>query len=560
MKHTESKQKVQFFYELHRTPPSLLGETPDGTRYRMMLDGSTYFLLGGKIQVPAPGCMWPEKLFAANLAAFVFRNTRPIIVTGFILAALIVLQFFLWQLPGDNLDEMKLNFVSMVSFWVNTVLFIGTLLIVIACIAWNFGKGWKLKGEDETMELTSGMITIAPDTLVMSESESENPADMADRILAARAGQQEGEWVVVLPFRKDEILVVLNNNPDVSEFEGMDFTRAEWGEADMAANRPDYKKETWAEYIAYCQKFAQDFREWSAFKKPEYIDPVQALVARLRAQSKHMANVVLLLLCCLPVFAQKSAQVSAYLGEFRYENEKPQGSVKFVFEKGNINRDGDGSKSYKELLPNSSSYTDSNNAGKLIEIRVVGKLVDRETKTNVKPRFISQPTSEIRPISDYIPDSLETERSLDQKRVEIDRWKDGMWKQMRPYWKFIMWLFTGLILPVCLGVGGILRYIAKTAAGESAVNLHGIPVIGRFMVSAHQYASGALMGIAWVVTGVVLVNSFLWLYWWNFSFWFVVFVWAIELWLAEKLTNWIVPNMRIVSPGDRVNRFPQIGG
>lgn len=564
-------KNVQFFYELHRNPPGLVGRFPDGTSYRSLLDGRTFFLLNGQYEVPVAGCPFPYQLFSANVIAWAFRNRKMVINSAFLIAVLLVTQFFIWQLPGDQMDEAKLSFIALCSFALNGVLLLAFCGITLAFFFWNFGKGIILQREkEEVLQLADGRIEILPDLLVMSEAWNENPVALADRIEAARAGQTSGQWVVVLAFQHSTGPVIFSSdNPDNEEFDGYRFHRTEWGEAHAAAKCSDYESESWAQYLAYCRQFAVDFSAWSADEKPRHIDPVKALMQRLRAAgAKAVSMLLILLTACTLASAQKSAQVSAYLGQYRYDNVKPSGEVKFIFEKAVLKRGGKGDKTYRQLLRDGISYTDADNAGRLVGITVAGQVIEAESagasavQKNDARMVSNMATSETRPIPDAlsIPDSVAMEQKLEGVKTHVQKWRSEIWKSIRPVWAFVMWFFTSILAPLLVLLGGWMRYIAKSAAGEGAVNSWGGSIFGPFMVWVHQNFSASLMVIVWTAATILLFDSFLWLVWWGFSLWSIIPVWLLELWIAQALTNWIVPNVRVISHGNQAaNRFPQIG-
>ena len=574
-------QNVQFFYELHRNPPGLVGRYPDGTSYRSLLDGQTFFLLNGQYEIPVPGTPWPAQLFTANVMTWAFRNRKTIINFAFLIAVLVVTQFFLWQLPGDTMDEAKLSFIALLSFAQNGVLIFALCIVALTLLAWNFGRGVILQREKEgVLQLAAGQISILPDLLIMSSSADESGAAMADRIETARAGQIEGQWIVVLTFRHETGLVIFSSDSaDGAEFDGYRFRRPEWGDAHMAGGFPDlskgefhisnaYKRETWNQYEAYCNQFAADFSAWSAEEKPRHIDPVKALVQRLRADAARVVSMLLILLLASgSAMCQKSARVADYLGQYRYDNAKPEGEVKFVFEKAVLKRAGHGDKTYRELLRDGVSYIDTDNMGGLLGITVKGQKISPESESPAKEKEVMVSkiaTSETRPIPESwsMPDSVETEKKLDEIKGQVNTWKAKAWKAIRPFWAFIMWLFTSILAPFLVMLGGWMRYIAKSAAGEGAVNPYGGSVFGPFMLWVHQNFSASLMVIVWTAATILLFDSFMWLVWWGFSLWAIIPVWALELWLAQAATNWIVPNVRVVSAGfngQQVNKFPQIG-
>ncbi|MFN0013617.1 MAG: hypothetical protein ACKVU2_03635 [Saprospiraceae bacterium] len=327
--------------------------------------------------------------------------------------------------------------------------------------------------------------------------------------------------------------------------------------------------------------------------------------------------------------ATKSEQVEHYLGTHRYKNERPKGTVKFVFQKAVLKRLGDGKKTYEQLLYNERYFSNRNNAGKLVSIQVVyhdkTSIVQRESTKNsinvgeppatrVRSRtkrerqpeaesvLASQPPKRIRhtdpepelrsvptrttaktveastaasaadavnslmndpvrprqnvpPVilsSDKpknneitLPDSLTVVRNLEEAKEKITGWKGKMWHTVRPVWEFVMWLFSSLIV-MLICFGGICRYVAKTAASESLMNSYGRIIVGRWIVSAHQNAAAMLLVVTWVIAIILLLDVFMWLVYLDLPIWTLLVIWFPILWVAEKLTSWLVPNIPVV--------------
>ncbi len=81
---------------------------------------------------------------------------------------------------------------------------------------------------------------------------------------------------------------------------------------------------------------------------------------------------VLMACAVIPLHAAtKSEQVERYLGSYRYKNDRPLGTVKFIFQKAVLKRQGDGKKTYEQLLYNERYFSNRDNAGRLIGIQVV---------------------------------------------------------------------------------------------------------------------------------------------------------------------------------------------
>lgn len=293
----------------------------------------------------------------------------------------------------------------------------------------------------------------------------------------------------------------------------------------------------------------------------------------------------------------KSEQVERYLGSYRYKNDRPLGTVKFIFQKAVLKRQGDGKKNYEQLLFNERYFSNRDNAGRLIGIQIVYQdktstvlpespkdpeevappTAQEEPKTKVRPanrkREDARPvrtassaaaaatalaSDPVRPRSlepqespsngISLPDSSTLARNIDDAKEQITGWKGKMWSTVRPAWEFVMWLFSSIIV-MLICFAGICRYVAKTAASESLINSYGRIIVGRWIVSAHQNAAAMLLIVTWIIAIVLLIDVFMWLVYLNIPIWTLLVIWFPILWVAEKLTSWIVPNITVVGPG-----------
>lgn len=331
---------------------------------------------------------------------------------------------------------------------------------------------------------------------------------------------------------------------------------------------------------------------------------------------------VLLACIVLPLHAAtKSEQVERYLGTYRYKNDRPLGTVKFIFQQAVLKRQGDGKKTYEQLLYNERYFSNRDNAGRLIGIQVIHKdktvTIEPESskktpeadaspprvreKTRAKAKAPPEPALEpapeperpaaranrVRPqtvpasvpiassaaaaaptlVSDPVrprqnvpppsadskkglslPDSLTMVRNIEEAKEQITGWKGRMWQTVRPAWEFVMWVFSSLIV-MLICFAGICRYVAKTAATESLINSYGRIIVGRWIVSAHQNAAAMLLVVTWIIAIVLLLDVFMWLVYLDLPIWTLLVIWFPILWVAEKLTSWIVPNIPVVGPG-----------
>lgn len=273
---------------------------------------------------------------------------------------------------------------------------------------------------------------------------------------------------------------------------------------------------------------------------------------------------VLALCTAVPVFAEtKSQQVERYLGTFRYENDRPRGTVKFIFQKAVLKRKGTGKKTYQYLLFNEPFFSNEDNAGRLIGIQIVnnGKTTtirpeSPDTPANV-PEASAQTVRVNEPSTDPIRpkqggglnigsmlDSSKVAGNINEAKDKITGWKGAAWQTIRPVWAFIMWIFSSIIV-ILICFAGLCRYVAKTAATESLINNYGRIIVGRWIVSVHQNAAAMLLVITWIIAIVLLLDVFMWLVYLNLSVWLLVAIWFPILWIAERLTSWLVPNIPI---------------
>ena len=105
---------------------------------------------------------------------------------------------------------------------------------------------------------------------------------------------------------------------------------------------------------------------------------------------------VLALCTAWPVFAEtKSQQVERYLGTFRYENDRPRGTIKFIFQKAVLKRNGTGKKTYQYLLFNEPFFSNEDNAGRLIGIQIVnnGKTSTIRPESPEAPASVAEPAA-----------------------------------------------------------------------------------------------------------------------------------------------------------------------
>jgi hypothetical protein len=441
----------------------------------------------------------------------------------------------------------------------NATLYTLAALCFAAFGMYNFKKGIVIHhtfvfGSDGPA-LPSG-IDLHPDIAVFSQSPDESAEQLADRWEKAQS-EAMGRFAILIGFRRPVAVVYGRQNGsevnitftrDTPPYQGEDWP------SKITTPGARFHAETWSQYQQYLSVFCKHFPEWSETEK--VLSAPEGNTAATKVLRSFARSVSVILLCFLSVsaFAQKSVRVEKYLGNVRYNSAPEAGTVKFVFQAAVIPRKSDGNKTYKQLLPEGPMYTDSDNAGKLLHIMVERKggavmriAPEGATIETTHASVTDAPTSALPTAGNGVfMDSMQAVGFAENAKRQIDNSLNGIKRGITPLWELAMWFFFGKLIPILFGLGGFLRYIAKTAAGESAVNLHGVPIIGGWLVGAHQWSSGVLMIIAWVLIATMLVNAYLWLMYLGLPMWFVVIAWVIVLAFAEKITNWIVPNVPIV--------------
>lgn len=289
---------------------------------------------------------------------------------------------------------------------------------------------------------------------------------------------------------------------------------------------------------------------------------------------KKLVLFFIVLLVSFSIFSQTpSAQVEEYLGWSRAHDTKPKGKITFRFTDASYPREnGKGEKNWIELLGEVQAK------GKLLKILQKDGIVltaaeiaardktaaraERKTKksTTTNPTVVAQNTTTplgydpVRPRPLFedttqrnsgfsIPDSATVAKNMEQAKQSVTGWRAKLWQSVQPIWEFIMWLFNSIIVfLICLG--GLFRYVAKTSANESSINKKGKTITGGWIRDAHQNSSGCLLIVTWIIAIFLLIDAFMWLVYLDLPIWLLIVIWFPLLWFAEKLTGWIVPNLR----------------
>jgi hypothetical protein len=491
---------------------------------------------------------------------------RDRVILALLWASLTLLLACSIQLGGD---EAYLRWVAIFGFWMNATLYTLAALCFAAFGMYNFKKGIVIHhtfvfGSDGPA-LPSG-IDLHPDIAVFSLSPEESAEQLADRWEKAQS-EAMGRFAILIGFRRPVAVIYGRQNGFEKTYT---FTRDEpphQGEdwpVKITVPGARFHAETWSQYQQYLSVFCKHFPEWSETEK--VLSAPEGNTAATKVLRSFARSVSVLLFCFLSVsaFCQKSVRVEKYLGSERYNSAPESGTVKFIFQAAVIPRKSDGRKTYKQLLPEGPMWTDSDNAGKLqhimVEKRNGGVMRIQPEDAPIESTHASVPDAPVSALptegNGVLMDSATAAAFAERTKSEIMKTTNSIRAGMTPIWNLFMWVFSKLLLPVLIGVAGFLFYISKTAAGESAVDLQGVPIIGGILVSAHQWAAGLMMIVLWILSFVMLVNAYLWLIYFDMPIWVILIAWAIILTISVWLTNWIVPNMRVANNQTQTGNYP----
>jgi hypothetical protein len=291
--------------------------------------------------------------------------------------------------------------------------------------------------------------------------------------------------------------------------------------------------------------------------------------------SKIITTLFLFAACAAFGQQSKTRQIDEALGTRIREIPAQGDAVEYCFQIGrkdvSFYRTGDGVSQYTELLQRTSGMGDYNDqGGTLLFVKKNGEVVARgnaagsiaEQPTASRVRYVDQPGDPMRttavtrePDGFSMPDSMQVAERLDGLKRDITGWKGKMWQTIAPVWDFCMWFFSSVAV-LLVSLIFFFRYIAASAANESLVGIYGNVIAGRWMVSVQQNAAVLTLACVWLIAAVLWVNVVLWMVWADLSLWLMVPCAAVLAWLAEKVTDWIVPNLRVASGGSGLVKQP----
>lgn len=550
--------RAKFSIELHRTPP-VLHLTERGSHYEIRLnDGSTAMMIGD-IAVPVHGCPFPNELARARLWAFFHRNFHRVMISFMSVVCLVVLHIALMlTYPGEMIGAT----ISMLSFWMNAALVVTGSCAIIAFTVKRFWGGVTIKWghDEETQLLTAGSINIAPDVLIASESLDESPESFEARMRSAfeeTAGTQN--WVLVVPRGQWKFMVIKNSDlpdakPMYSEFlRSAPFDPTPFGELEIARDSNLYTKESYGSYLEYLRHLTDEYRIWSEAAKQGAVDPFASIA---NAMKKAMNTIIIIILFTMGMSAQKTTQLASYLGDRATISTPEAGKqVDFVFERREISVRANGKSNYIDLIKSVPFFSDADDAGRLLLIKVDGqKILPKDpTKTVAQAEMKSEkigegsvsdvPADLNTSMFDQIPDSAAFQK---MKYADLAD-KRRQWAKVEPMVDYYMWKFY-LWLPLLAVVFAYFWWVASLGSAESVDDLLGHAVVGNIILKSYVISKamlfvlliliGAVFSIQWGVT---------YYYTYEVSFWMLVRI-ALIAWLSYQVSKKVLPNLKRDTP------------
>jgi len=477
--------------------------------------------------------------------------------------------------------DRVLWFWSRFMFAATLVVNFGIILIVASLLVWNGGKGLTFTFGPEAPSLSAGDalkglwggFNIAPDILVITSSQDESGELVERRLSDAMQARKAGQWIVCITFRHPVAVIVTDDGQSVL------FSRStppyqgpEWPpESRIRPEGYRYEHETWEQYQDYLRAFLTHYPEYAKIQKPVMSEsPLRAFMSTLKTAA-------LLCACALTVFTAdaqtKTQQVARYLGSERTEMFRPEaGPVKFVFEKAVLVRTADGTKTLPELLRADQFFTDENNAGRLIGIRVsIGgnpatinpePPVSATSATGTQLPGGGTHTPAGRGSAIVVPDTgagfwgnIPDAQELEAMKASILREKKALGRELSPRHKFIDWVVFNFVLPVIILIGAVAFYIAKAAQGDSALSRSGFPIFGWNINAMRERATSVVAGCCWLIGSYYIISDLIATYFVAESLWWWLFRTVLIVFAAYKITRWIVPNPTIINYNGGGNDF-----
>lgn len=503
----------------------------------------------------------------------------PVKNTALVISCVLALSYGLLPLMGV---EAYLYTRDIVAFSMTVVLSVLFGCAVVALVVWNIGRGIKVGYKSAPMDmplLESGEINIAPDVMVYTQK-GDTDASHAGRAIDAIEERREGQWVVILKHNAIAGTISTGNGPVIRFYRDtlcrdLSVKSVEWP-SEVPTGLRVFGYETESQFESWCNGFARLYVEWAEKVKFELSsDPEKQLLSGLKlVANKSMELSFTLALCLLSFFLSaqtKSEVVQNYLGE-RWEKEAPTGKVCFHFQKEKVCADGDGKKSYADLLTQRRFHNERMNMGPFIGITVDGAPVmpsaqplaqrPAERPKDLFPKKqadVSGPTS-------YLPDSTETARQIRLTELRSLEAMEQFERVQR------QWSGTYALRVVIFGlffIWSILLLFSRMGTNESRVTFWGGLKYGYIPMLVGNYCTGILFIASCIAILPILCVMAYQLF--VYGFWAMIFVFLswhtfyCALWLGvifavESIMDWLIPNPKTDGMNSNAPGLPQGGG
>ena len=361
------------YRDIEKPDAAFFAYDENGMYYRVNIASGATCLRIGSNWLPVGGCPFPERLIYARTLALFARNQTFIFRTLVWVAAIWALQTLIYATPGNLFgSDLMENLLTVVVFWLNTCLITLTGLAVIAIALSSFRSGLTVQmpwyaSDDAPPALGAGSFDVAPDILVAHKSESETPGEFARRLSDAVDESKPGQYVIVAAFRSPIFFVKDGSEQLPIPRNKLPFPLPEYSDV------PDAKflAENFEQYSGYLSAFCEAFKPWA------FAEKIKNSGAPISTYIRNSMLFFLLISAPLSGFSQISKQVSDYLGAARYTSEAPNEQVLFKFEKKAVYREGDGVKSFEQLLTSvpGGSFNDNADLGKLSFVKVGADMI-----------------------------------------------------------------------------------------------------------------------------------------------------------------------------------------
>lgn len=480
-------------------------------------------------------------------------------IAAFSALALVIASFILTAMHPAAGEIMR-DILIKVGLLINLTLAVFAAVVLLAFVAWGFGKGItiKLTPVDAPARLLPAVVEpIDKDEFIIlwPGGDKDDWLQKCEQAKEERAKETTWKWLVFLAYRSTHVTICANEVLTYQRDEAI-FARPEWPNFSgcIAEPRTAFTTETPEQFADFVKRFMPIFREWSPRIKAEQT-PGKVGVPMLEIL-KHSANIAaLFLLFSVSVFAQsKTRQVDEILGTRIREIPAAGTDVSFIFEGDKTyNRIGDGKSDYTALLQKSPGIGKFNDeGGVLIAVTKDGEVIAKAARAERVNATPSTKAEQMRPVpvddappvavmdkpAFAVPDSLAVADMMEEGKEGFDYLKSEAWKMVKPVWGFVAYVALS-VFPLLFCFAGLFKYFAGTASKEG---FYGLSVVGRWIRGVHEAASGGTLIICWIITAAFLVNEFLWFVYLGWNLWAMFVLWLPSIWFAKVMTNWFVPN------------------